>query len=115
MTDLAFSLDSVTTAIAISQELWLIILGGTIGIVLLRFLSGLFIQWLEEFLHLETAGYIAVALVGTRLLLRVLAPELVPSEWMMVGLIAIAFAWRFSQRTHPVGNLSVKKLKKQAE
>ena len=115
VTDLAFSLDSVTTAIAISQELWLIILGGTIGIVLLRFLAGLFIHWLEEFLHLETAGYIAVALVGTRLLLRVLAPELVPSEWMMVGLIAIAFAWGFSQRTYPVGNSSVKKLKKQAE
>lgn len=101
VTDLAFSLDSVTTAIAISQELWLIILGGTIGIVLLRFLAGLFIQWLKEFLHLETAGYIAVALVGTRLLLRVLAPELVPPEGVMVGLIAIAFAWGFSRRTRP--------------
>lgn len=101
VTDLAFSLDSVTTAIAIAQELWLIVLGGTIGIVLLRFLAGLFVQWLEEFLHLEAAGYIAVALVGTRLLLRVLAPELVPSEGVMVGLIAIVFAWGFSQRTRP--------------
>jgi YkoY family integral membrane protein len=100
VTDLAFSLDSVTTAIAISQELWLILLGGTIGIVLLRFLAGLFIRWLEEFLHLEAAGYIAVALVGTRLLLRVLAPEWVPSEWIMVGLIAIVFVWGFSRRIH---------------
>lgn len=107
VTDLAFSLDSVTTAIAISQELWLIVLGGTIGIVLLRFLAGLFIQWLEEYLYLETAGYVAVALVGTRLLLRVLAPELVPPEWVMVGLIAIAFAWGFSQRTRPASKTSV--------
>jgi YkoY family integral membrane protein len=97
VTDLAFSLDSVTTAIAISQDLWLILLGGTIGIVALRFLAGLFIRWLEEFLHLEDAGYIAVALVGLRLLLRVVAPALVPPEWLMVSLIAVVFAWGFSQ------------------
>lgn len=98
VTDLAFSLDSVTTAIAISQDLWLILLGGTIGIVALRFLAGLFILWLEEFLYLEDAGYIAVALVGSRLLLRVVAPVLVPPEWFMVSLIALIFAWGFSQR-----------------
>lgn len=98
MTDLAFSLDSVTTAIAISQDLWLILLGGTIGIVALRFLAGLFILWLEEFLYLEDAGYVAVALVGLRLLLRVVAPVLVPPEWFMVSLIAVIFAWGFSQR-----------------
>nr|MDZ8016327.1 DUF475 domain-containing protein [Nostoc sp. ZfuVER08] len=98
VTDLAFSLDSVTTAIAISQDLWLILLGGTIGIVALRFLAGLFILWLEEFLYLEDAGYVAVAVVGLRLLLRVVAPVLVPPEWFMVSFIAVIFAWGFSQR-----------------
>ncbi|MCU0548075.1 MAG: DUF475 domain-containing protein [Leptolyngbya sp. Prado105] len=99
VTDLAFSLDSVTTAIAISQELWLIVLGGTIGVIALRFLAGLFIRWLEEYEHLESAGYLAVALVGMRLLLRVVAPALVPPEWLMVSLIAGLFAWGFSRRT----------------
>lgn len=98
LTDLAFSLDSVTTAIAISQELWLIILGGTIGVIALRFLAGLFIRWLQEFTHLEDAGYLAVALVGLRLLLRVASPDLVPPEWMMVSLIAVLFVWGFSKR-----------------
>lgn len=98
LTDLAFSLDSVTTAIAISQELWLIILGGTIGVIALRFLSELFIQWLQEFTHLEDAGYLAVALVGLRLLLRVVNPDLLPPEWVMVSLIAALFAWGFSRR-----------------
>lgn len=98
VTDLAFSLDSVTTAIAISQELWLIVLGGTIGIIALRFLAGLFIQWLDEYLHLEDAGYLAVALVGMRLLLRVAVPDLVPPEWLMISLIALLFAWGFSRR-----------------
>lgn len=98
-TDLAFSLDSVTTAIAVSQETWLILTGATIGIVALRFLAGLFIRWLDEFVHLEDAGYITVGLVGLRLLLRVVNDALVPPEWLMLATIALIFIWGFSQRT----------------
>lgn len=98
ITDLAFSLDSVTTAIAISQEIWIILLGATIGIITLRFMAGLFIRWLEEFTHLEDAGYITVAFVGLRLLLRVMNEALVPPEWLMVSAIALIFFWGFSER-----------------
>lgn len=98
ITDLAFSLDSVTTAIAVSEETWLILLGATIGIVTLRFMAGLFIHWLNEFTYLEDAGYVTVALVGLRLLARVIYPALVPPEWVMVTAIAIIFAWGFSKR-----------------
>ena len=97
-TDLAFSLDSVTTAIALSQEIVVILLGGTIGIITLRFMAGLFILWLEEFERLEDAGFITVAFVGIRLLTRVMNPELVPPDWAMVAAIAIIFMWGFSKR-----------------
>lgn len=99
ITDVAFSLDSVTTAIAVSKETWLVITGGTIGVITLRFMAGLFIRWLDEFVHLEDAGYITVALVGLRLLVRAINPEMVPPEWVMVSCIAVIFAWGFSQRT----------------
>ncbi|MEB3292644.1 MAG: hypothetical protein VKJ24_05760 [Synechococcales bacterium] len=102
LTDLAFSLDSVTTAIAVSQETWLILIGGTIGVVALRFMAGMFIRWLDEFTHLEDAGYLTVSLVGLRLLLRVFNDHLVPPEWMMVSAIGILFAWGFSKRKQPV-------------
>jgi YkoY family integral membrane protein len=97
-TDLAFSLDSVTTALALSKETVVILLGGAIGVLTLRFMAGLFIRWLEEFDHLEDAGFITVAFVGLRLLLRVLEPTLVPPEWLMVALIGGVFAWGFSRR-----------------
>lgn len=100
-TDLAFSLDSVTTAIAVAQDTWIILLGGTIGIIALRFMAGLFIKWLEEYTHLENAGYITVAFVGIRLLLRVVNDSLVPPEWIMVAAIAVLFAWGFSEKKHP--------------
>lgn len=97
-TDLAFSLDSVTTAIAVSQETWLVITGTTIGIVTLRFMAGLFIRWLDEFANLEDAGYITVALVGLRLLLKVVNDDFVPPEWLMIAAIAVIFTWGFSKR-----------------
>jgi YkoY family integral membrane protein len=100
VTDLAFSLDSVTTAIAVSHETWIILLGATVGIVTLRFMAGLFIRWLDEFTHLEDAGYITVALVGLRLLLRVINEDFVPPEWVMVSAITAIFLWGFSKRNH---------------
>lgn len=99
LTDLAFSLDSVTTAIALSKDVLVVLLGGTIGIITLRFMAQLFIRWLDEYEYLEDAGFVTVALVGIRLLVRVVNPEWVPSQWIMVGLIAIIFAWGFSKKT----------------
>ncbi|VXD22823.1 conserved membrane hypothetical protein [Planktothrix serta PCC 8927] len=98
VTDLAFSLDSVTAAIAISDRAWLVITGATVGIIILRFMASLFIRWLKEYVYLETAGYLTVGLVGLRLLLRVIDQALVPPEWLMVVLTLSLFVWGFSQR-----------------
>ncbi len=101
ITDLAFSLDSVTTAIALSDERWLILTGGVIGIIVLRFMAELFIRWLQIFTHLQDAGYLTVTLVGLRLLLRVVDSEFVLPDWLMVTAIGLCFAWGFSQRNDP--------------
>ena len=45
-TDLAFSIDSVAAAVAISDQFLLVITGAVIGIVALRFTSALFIRWI---------------------------------------------------------------------
>jgi YkoY family integral membrane protein len=97
-TDLAFSLDSVTTAIAVADEIWLIIAGGTIGVIALRFLAQLFIAWIEEFTHLQDAGFITVGLVGLRLIVKVIDPNIVPPEWLMISVILGMFAWGFSKK-----------------
>ncbi|MBD2257764.1 DUF475 domain-containing protein [Pseudanabaena sp. FACHB-2040] len=98
LTDLAFSLDSVTTAIALSRDIFVVLLGGMIGIITLRFMAGLFIRWLDEYEHLEDAGFATVAFVGVRLLLRVVNPDWVPPEWIMISFIAVLFTWGFSKR-----------------
>ncbi len=98
ITDLAFSLDSVTSAVAITEETWLIIAGGTIGIIILRFLAGLFIRWLQEYTYLEDAGFITVGFVGLRLLLKVWLPDTYIPEWVTIAVVAIFFTWGFSKR-----------------
>jgi len=105
ITDLAFSLDSVATAIAVSTDTWLVISGATIGIIILRFMAGLFIRWLDEYTHLEDAGYITVGLVGIKLLVRAVFPDLEIPEIVVVGTIGIIFAWGFSQREDSIEKL----------
>ena len=101
LTDLAFSLDSVAAAVAVTDRLALVMAGGVIGVVALRLTAELFIRWLEEFRHLETSGYLAVALVGIRLLVRVINPDLVLPEWAVLLSVAVIFAWGFSVRNVP--------------
>lgn len=98
VTDLAFSLDSVAAAVAVSDRILLVMAGGVIGVIALRLTAELFIRWLAVFRNLERAGYIAVGLVGIRLLLRLGAPQLVPPEWVLLLLVACLFLWGFSSR-----------------
>ncbi|WP_216903473.1 TerC family protein [Synechococcus sp. CCY 9618] len=101
LTDLAFSLDSVSAAVAVTDRLPLVMAGGVIGIIALRLTAELFLRWLEMFSHLETAGYLAVGLVGLRLLLRLVLPALDVPEWGLLLVVAALFAWGFSLRAQP--------------
>ena len=98
LTDLAFSIDSITTAVAISDQYILIIFGAIIGVLALRFTSGIFLRLLEKFLRLETAGYIAILIVGIKLLLNTLIAETILPDYYFYILILITFIWGFSKR-----------------
>jgi YkoY family integral membrane protein len=100
-TDLAFSLDSVSAAVAVTDRLPVVMAGGVIGVIALRLTAELFIRWLEVFRHLETAGYLAVGLVGLRLLLRLALPDFVLPEWSLLLAVASLFLWGFSVRDLP--------------
>ncbi len=98
LTDFAFSIDSITTAVAISDQYILIIFGAIIGVLALRFTSGIFLRLLEKFLRLETAGNIAILIVGIKLLLNTLITESILPDYYFYILILISFIWGFSKR-----------------
>ena len=98
-TDLAFSIDSVAAAVAISDQIVLISAGAFIGIVALRFTSALFIRWLDLYPRLETAGFLAVAFVALRLIVHVVLPSLNQPDWFTLLVVLMLFAWGMSTRT----------------
>ena len=90
LTDIAFSIDSITTAVAMSSKLLVIWLAGIMGIIFLRFAAGVFIRLLETLPRLEDLAYQLIFFVGTKLLLEGFHIEISHGVfWMMMGVIAI--------------------------
>ncbi len=98
-TDLAFSIDSVAAAVAISDQILLISAGAFIGIVALRFTSALFIRWLDLYPRLETAGFLAVAFVALRLIVHVVLPSVNQPDWLTLLVVLMLFGWGMSIRS----------------
>ena len=98
ITDFAFSIDSITTAVAISDQYILIIFGAIIGVLALRFTSGVFLRLLDYFIRLETAGYIAILIVGIKLLINTLISESMLTDYYFYILILFSLIWGISKR-----------------
>tara|TARA_Y100001968_G_scaffold323550_1_gene361428 strand:- start:5385 stop:6104 length:720 start_codon:yes stop_codon:yes gene_type:complete len=98
ITDFAFSIDSITTAVAISDQYFLIVIGATIGVIALRFTSEIFLRLLEYFVRLEMAGYIAILIIGTKLILNSLIMEVILPDYYFYFIIFTSFLWGFSKR-----------------
>jgi len=98
VTDLAFSIDSITAAVAISDQFLLVITGAIIGVIALRFTSGLFIKWLELYVNLEKAGYIAVGIIGIKLIIQLIFYNIVIPEYLFFMIMLFLFLWGFSSK-----------------
>ena len=69
--DIAFSIDSILAALGISKKVWVILMGGMIGILCMRLVAGVFIRLIERFPLFKHTGYALVALIGYRLVSEV--------------------------------------------
>lgn len=69
LADLAFSLDNVVAAVALSRQLEIVMLGVALGILTMRFAAGIFTWLIKREPILETAAYIVVLNIGVELLL----------------------------------------------
>jgi YkoY family integral membrane protein len=70
LTDIAFSVDSIAAAVALSDKFYVLLLAGFIYILVMRFAAQGFIYLLRRFPHLETAAFLAVATIGLKLVLE---------------------------------------------
>lgn len=70
LTDIAFAVDSILAAVALTPKVWVIITGGLIGLVMMRFAASLFISLLERFPAFEKTAYQLVLLIGMKLVIE---------------------------------------------
>jgi YkoY family integral membrane protein len=118
MTDIAFAIDSILAAIALvggmppghtgpHPKLWVVVTGGFLGVILMRFAAVLFIRLLERFPRFEVSAYLLVAVIGAKLFADWAAnsPEhphrlnfhspAAPEFWVFWLLMAACFAFGF--------------------
>ena len=79
LTDIAFAVDSIVAAIAMisshhvhgqmNPKLWLVLVGGMLGVIAMRFAAAMFMRLLDKFPRFETSAYLLVLVIGGKLLL----------------------------------------------
>ena len=67
LVNLAFSIDSILVAVAMSPKTWVVITGGILGIVALRLVVGQLISLVQKYPTLVDAAFIIIAWVGLKL------------------------------------------------
>ena len=65
--DIAFSLVSILAAVAMSSNIYIVWLGGILGIITMRLVAGVFLKLLDKFQGLEASAYLIVAWIGIKL------------------------------------------------
>lgn len=69
LTDIAFAVDSILAAVALSNKFWVVFTGGFLGVILMRVAANAFITLLDKFPRMETTAYLLVLIIGIKLLI----------------------------------------------
>ncbi len=76
MMDIAFSVDSILAAFAISDQVWVLLIGGMLGILMMRTVAGVFLTLIEKIPELENTAFILIAIISAKMFAGVFGYEL---------------------------------------
>ncbi len=103
LTDIAFAVDSILTAVALTKKVSVVIAGGILGLVLMRYAASVFVRLLEKYPRFEPTAYLLVFLIGIKLIVDGFHLPAVdfhsmrnPFFWVFWGAMAAAFLYGFS-------------------
>jgi tellurite resistance protein TerC len=108
LADLVFSLDNVVAAVALSEQLWVVLLGVALGILALRWAAGFFSMMVEREPVLQHAAYILVLVIGLRFCLEQILDFEIPAlvqfvvSLAILGLALLYAHWSPLRLLHPV-------------
>jgi YkoY family integral membrane protein len=97
--NLAFSIDSILVAVAMSPKLWVVVTGGILGIVAMRLVVGQLIVLVQRYPALVDGAFLIIAWVGFKLAVEYLHDahyiSLEIPRWLSLGLIVVIFVIAF--------------------
>ncbi|PKG22941.1 TerC family protein [Niallia nealsonii] len=91
--DLAFSVDSILASFAVSEEVWILLLGGMIGILMMRTVAKLFLVLIEKVPELETTAYVLIGIIALKMFASVFGYEL--NHYVFFAILIITFIITF--------------------
>lgn len=91
--DVAFSVDSILAAFAISTEVWVLLIGGMLGILMMRTIAGFFVTLIDKVPEMETTAFILIGIIAIKMFLSVFHIEV--SHYAFFAVLLIAFAATF--------------------
>ena len=93
--NLAFSIDSILVAVAMSPKLWVVIAGGIMGIVAMRLVVGQLIGLVQRYPALVDGAFVIIAWVGLKLCWEYFHDagylHLEIPQWLSLTIIVIIF------------------------
>jgi YkoY family integral membrane protein len=110
MVNIAFSIDSILVAVAMSRKVWVVLAGGLLGIVAIRVVVGQLLAIVRRYPALVDGAFVIITWVGIKLLIEFLnASGLIALEinrWFSFGLILLIFvvSYLYARRFGPVGD-----------
>ncbi|OAH54335.1 hypothetical protein AWH48_06945 [Domibacillus aminovorans] len=91
--DIAFSVDSVLAAFGVSQKIWILLLGGMLGVLMMRTVAGVFIKLIDKIPELETTAYVLIGIIAAKMMLSVFHIEM--SHRLFFIILSVAFVGTF--------------------
>lgn len=89
MMDIAFSVDSVLAAFGVSDNVGILLLGGMLGILMMRGVAQAFTIVMEKVPELEQTAYILIAFIGIKMLLTIVHIEIGHGIFFAFVIVAI--------------------------
>ncbi|MBW7456054.1 TerC family protein [Paenibacillus sepulcri] len=86
--DIAFSIDSVVAAFGISNEVWVLFVGGILGVLMMRGVAQVFLKLIDKFPELERAAFFLIAIIAAKMLAGAFDYHL-PHVWFFAIIIAV--------------------------
>jgi YkoY family integral membrane protein len=99
LVDMAFSFDSVLSALGVSEVLWVLLLGSIFGIILMRCVAGALVKFISHHKQYEKTAYILVGFVAIKMLLSIINIQ-ISEEVFIVFMFIIFFTSYIMGRKH---------------